>query len=165
MAGQSPYTAGPRLSEEPRGDPAAQAIASLRGYPIRAFVEALVSESEILPADFTIAAEIRKTANRIAIIPDDLYKTALIFIQEIARSNFKKVLSYYFEQWLRQHWAVVLDQQRFHLRSPSTTVPTIEAVLQSQERGLAWSARLLLAAEPAVPTRLDQSFRDFLRSL
>jgi hypothetical protein len=115
--------------------------------------------------NLAVADEIRKTANGTPLIPDDLYKTALIFIQGIARSNFKKVLSGYFEQWLRHHWTVFLDQQRFNLRSPSTTVPPIEAALRSQERDLAWSARLLLAAEAAVPTRLDQSFRDFLRSL
>jgi hypothetical protein len=41
MAEQSPYTAGPRLSEEPRGDPAAQAIASLRGYAYQLYATAL----------------------------------------------------------------------------------------------------------------------------
>src|SRR4051812_11302786 len=61
----SPFTSGPRLIDSPRGDPAAQALASLRGYAYQLYasglawvalkpVEALYLE---VAKDFSVVAE------------------------------------------------------------------------------------------------------------
>src|SRR6266550_4029860 len=41
MQSGSPYSAGPRLTDAPHGDPAAQAVASLRGYAYQLYASAL----------------------------------------------------------------------------------------------------------------------------
>jgi hypothetical protein len=65
---------------------------------------------------------------------------------------------------LREQWAYVLREQRFYLRSPSMNGPAIEQALNSDETGIGFIAKLVIALEPAVHHRLDESFRRFLLS-
>lgn len=112
-----------------------------------------------------IAAEIRKVSQRIDLDPDDIFVAGLRFIQGVKRSNFKRHLEQPFSKWMRERWQWALDQQRFLLRNPAQTSAAIELAAASDEADLGGAGKLLLAAEAAVRTRLDQTFRDFLGSL
>jgi hypothetical protein len=112
-----------------------------------------------------IAAEIYKVAHRSDLDPDELFVAGLRFIQAAARSNFKSLLASVLGEWARARWSYVLREQRFFLRNPAATVGPIEEALAQPDTGLGFTAKLLVAAEAAVPTRFDQTFREFLRSL
>jgi hypothetical protein len=67
--------------------------------------------------------------------------------------------------WAQARWDHVLREQRFFLRNPAATVAPIETALARPDMGLGFTAKLLVAAQPAVQTRIDQTFREFLLSL
>jgi hypothetical protein len=112
-----------------------------------------------------IAAQIRKVSQRIDLDPEDIFVAGLRFTQGVKRSNFKRHLEQPFSKWMRGRWQRVLDQQRFLLRNPAQTSSAIELAVALGETDLGSAGKLLLAAEAAVQTRLDQTFRDFLGSL
>ncbi|MDA9398724.1 MULTISPECIES: hypothetical protein [unclassified Bradyrhizobium] len=112
-----------------------------------------------------IAAQIGKVSRRTDLDPDDIFVAGVRFIQGINRSNFKRHLEVPFSVWMRERWQWALDHQRFLFRAPSQSGASIEAALASYGTDLAGGGRLLLAAEGAVRTKLDQTFRDFLSSL
>jgi hypothetical protein len=112
-----------------------------------------------------IALQIYKVANRADLTPDELLVAGVRFAQSAKRSSFKKLLAPALADWVRKCWAYAIEEQRFYLRNPSTAVPLIKEALTSSDVGLAFVGKLFVAIEPAVKSRFDQSFREFLLSL
>jgi hypothetical protein len=112
-----------------------------------------------------IAAEIYKVAHRSDLDPNELFVAGVRFVQAAARSNFKNLLVPLLREWAQVRWSYVLREQRFFLRNPAATVGPIEAALARSDTGLGFTAKVLVAAQPAVQTRIDQTFREFLLSL
>ena len=69
------------------------------------------------------------------------------------------------EAWARAAWERAIEEQRFNLRSPASSVPAIREILASTGMGLGFLGRLIVSAQPAVQYRFDQTFRDFLLSV
>jgi hypothetical protein len=87
------------------------------------------------------------------------------FVQWAKKSNLQRVLGPTIEKWARERWFHVIEQQTFNLRNPAAAVPPIRDALASTESGLKFLGRLFVAAEPAMRTKFDHVFRDFLLAL
>ena len=106
MSSPLPYSAGPRLAGEPRGDPAAQAIASLRGYAYQLYATALAwldlrSGQELyleVAKDYATAAEnalnaveVKDTQASITINLQDVRDTFDLFVDLVERNPDREV--------------------------------------------------------------------------
>lgn len=97
--------------------------------------------------------------------PNDLLVVSIRLLRVAARSVFKATLGRSMAAWSRAKWSHAISQQTFLMSSPRLNVPAIQAALDAAGDDLGFVGRLLLAAEPAVATRLDQGHRDFLAAL
>jgi hypothetical protein len=101
-----PFTQGPRLTGGPSGDPAAQAIASLRGYAYQLYASGLAwlrlkpGEELYLEVakDYAVAAEdalrgveIKDTIANVTINSDDVRETLDSFVDLVARNPERQV--------------------------------------------------------------------------
>jgi hypothetical protein len=136
------------------------------GYPGRKILEQMASgqRAEEAIRAYT-AAQIHHVANHAELTPDELFVANVRFAQWANRSVFTKLLAPALERWTRARWSAAIEEQRFNLRNPTTSVPPIRDALAVTTKGLSFVGRLIVAAEPAVHTRFDQAFRDYLRSL
>ena len=106
MSSPFPFSAGPRLANEPRGDPAAQAIASLRGYAYQLYATALAwldlrSGQELyleVAKDYAIVAEnalraveVKDTQASITINLQDVRDTFDSFVDLVERNPGREV--------------------------------------------------------------------------
>lgn len=107
MQKATPFNAGPRLADAPKGDPAAQAVASLRGYAYQLYASGLawiaLREGEVLylevAKDYAVAAgnalsavEVKDTAaSTVTINSTDVLETLDGFIDLIERNPTKTV--------------------------------------------------------------------------
>lgn len=106
MLGQ-PFTAGPRLSDIPGGDPATQAVASLRGYAYQLYVSALAwidlrpdqllylevaKDYAVAAADALRAVEVKDTpSTTVTVNAQDVLDTIDHFVDLIARNSGKPI--------------------------------------------------------------------------
>jgi hypothetical protein len=136
------------------------------GYPGRKILEVLAdgksSEEELPPY---VAVEIHHVAHHAELTPDELFIACVRFTQWATKSNLQKVLARAIEAWARARWAHAIEEQQFNLRSPATSVPAIREALASTDAGLKFLGQLIIASQPAVRTKFDQAFRQFLLSL
>lgn len=112
--------------------------------------------------DSEIAAILSLCLRSDRLSPDLLFLAGLRLLDWITQSPFKPVLIQHLAPWLRDQWRRVLQTERFLLYTPMSTVPAIEAVLNSQAEGEQFAARLALVAGVAVNVRLDNSLRERL---
>jgi hypothetical protein len=106
MSPSSPYNAGPRLAEELRGDPAAQAVASLRGYAYQLYAAALawldlrdgqelyleVAKDYAVVAENALnAVEVKDIQARVTINLEDVRDTLDAFIDLVERNPQREV--------------------------------------------------------------------------
>ena len=112
-----------------------------------------------------ITAEIHRIAMQTDLTADDIFVACVHLVQSAAHSNFKALVAVPLAEWARGLWTATIREQRFRLRRPLATVPPIERALASDEIGLRFSGRLLVAIDPAVNRPLSQSLREFLLSL
>lgn len=112
-----------------------------------------------------VALHIHKVASHTAMTPDELFVAGVRFVQSVHRSSFKSVLTPALLDWSRERWTYIVREQRFYLRNLAATIPAIQEALASSEVGLSFVGKLLVAIEPAVRTRCDQSIRRFLLSV
>jgi hypothetical protein len=112
-----------------------------------------------------LAAQINFVATRYDFQPDEVFVAALLMIQSIKPSNLKLDVAPILAGWLRSRWQHAIAEQRFLLRTPSSSIPAIEAALQDTSTSLGFSARLLVAAKDAATTRLGPEFVEYLRAL
>jgi hypothetical protein len=71
-----------------------------------------------------------------------------------------------FADWICGTWRRILDEQKFRLRRPATTTPSIEeAIADADTRGRGKAASILLAADEAVGSRLSIEFRKVLADI
>ena len=135
------------------------------GYPGRSILKVMaggqVRDEEL--ASYT-AVEVHRVAHRVTLTPDELFIACARFLQWAKTSNLQQVLVPPLEAWARAEWESAIQEQRFNLRSPASSVPAIREILGSAGTGLDFLGRLVISAEPAVHCRFDQSFRDFLLS-
>ena len=136
------------------------------GYPGRSILEVMAggqSREEKLP--YYAAVEIRRVAHRGILTPDELFVACVRFTQWAKKSNLQLVLIPSLEAWARAAWGRAIEEQRFNLRNPASSVPAIQEILASTGTGLSFLGRLIVSAQPAVQHRFDQTFRDFFLSL
>jgi hypothetical protein len=136
------------------------------GYPGRTILEVMAggqSREEKLPS--YAAVEIHRVAHRGTLTPDELFVACVRFAQWAKKSNLQRVLIPSLEAWARAAWECAIEEQRFNLRSPASSVPAIREVLASTCTGLSFLGRLIVSAQPAVQHSFDQTFRDFFLSL
>jgi hypothetical protein len=110
------------------------------------------------------ANEIHRVAKDNGLTADELFTACVRFLQTAKRSNFQKLLTPLILRWAKAKWNYVLDEQRFYLVNPTSTVPAIRDALNRMDGKLSSLGRLLVAAEPSVKQRLSQDFRDYLTS-
>jgi hypothetical protein len=136
------------------------------GYPGREILELMASgqTAEQRIRAYT-AAQIHHVTGHAELTPDDLFIANVRFAQWAKRSVFAKVLAPALESWTRARWSAVIEEQRFNLRNPTTSVPPIHDALAASSRGVNFVGRLIVAAEPAVHARFEPNFRDYLRSI
>jgi hypothetical protein len=106
MSVPSPYTAGPRLADDPRGDPAAQAIASLRGYAYQLYASALAwmelrngqelhlevaKDYATVAKDALNAVEVKDTQASVTINLQDVRDTLDAFVDLVERNPGREV--------------------------------------------------------------------------
>ncbi|MDA9398723.1 MULTISPECIES: hypothetical protein [unclassified Bradyrhizobium] len=106
MPSSFPYSAGPRLAGEPRGDPAAQAIASLRGYAYQLYASALAwldlapgqelhlevaKDYATVAEDALNAVEVKDTRATITINLQDVRDTIDSFVDLVERNPDRNV--------------------------------------------------------------------------
>jgi hypothetical protein len=111
------------------------------------------------------ALEIHRVAHRAALTPNELFVACVRFVQWAKISSLRRILVPPLEAWARVAWEFAIEEQRFNLRSPSSSVPAIREVLASAATGLDFLGRLIVSAESAVQHRFEQTFRDYLLSL
>jgi hypothetical protein len=136
------------------------------GYPGRNILEVMSSgqsREEKLPS--YAAVEIHRVAHRGTLTPDELFVACVRFVQWAKKSNLQRVLIPSLEAWARATWECAIEEQRFNLRSPASSVAAIREILASTGTGLSFLGRLIVSVQPAVQHRFDQTFRDFLLSL
>ena len=112
-----------------------------------------------------IAIEVYRVAHQATLTPDELFVACVRFVQWAKNSNLQQVLVPPLEAWARAAWERAIEEQRFYLRSPASSVPAIREILASTGVGLGFLGRLIVSAQPAVQHKFDQTFRDFLLSL
>ncbi len=136
------------------------------GYPGRSIIEVLESgQNRENKFSSHVAVELHRVAHAAALTPDELFVSCLHFVQWAKKSNLQKVLTLLLEPWARAAWARAIEEQRFNLRNPVSSVPPIREMLRSTDTGLNFLGRLIVAAEPAVHSKLDPSLHHFLLSL
>jgi hypothetical protein len=104
-------------------------------------------------------------ARNAELTPDELFVASLSLVRIAARSDFKRMLGQSVAAWSRRKWRHAISQQTFLMSNPRVNLPAIQVELGETRQDLGFVGRLLLAAEPAVPTQLDKGYRDFLASL
>jgi len=142
---------------------AANMPAGFDGKGVLGIIATGESAGEELPA--YAAVQIHLAAKQSTLTPDELFVASVRFIQWAKKSNLQKVLTPAIEAWARAGWAHAIEEQRFNLRNPASTVAPIRAVLESSDIGLTFLGRLVVAAQPAVHHKLGEAFRQFLLSL
>jgi hypothetical protein len=136
------------------------------GYPGRNILEVVESgqsHEDKLPS--YVAVEIHRLAHQSALTPDELFVACVRFTQWAKQSNLQRVLIPPLEAWARSSWTRAIEEQRFNLRNPASSVPPIREILASSDTGLNFLGRLIVAAESAVHPKFDQTLRHFLLSL
>lgn len=113
--------------------------------------------------EFT-ADVIYKVASDAGLTADELFVACIRFLQTAKRSNFRKLLTPLILDWAKSKWNYVIDEQRFYLINPTTTVPAIRDALNALDEELSSLGRLIVAIEPSMKTPLSQPFRDYLVS-
>ncbi len=112
-----------------------------------------------------VAVQIHHVIHNKHLTPDELFVAGVRFVQWAKKSSLQKVLGPAIAKWAREHWGHVIEQQTFNLRNPATSVPPIRDALASTESGLKFLGKLFVAAEPAMRTKFDNVFREFLLAL
>lgn len=95
------------------------------------------------------------------VTPDDLFRAHTLLAYDLLQGPWAKNVSDYLAVLLTRQW---LDKAQFHatIRMPRITVPALEAVCKSEERGARKVARVLLAAHNAVSVRLAPEMMAYL---
>jgi len=138
----------------------------LTGYPSRSILEIMAggqSREEKLPS--YVAFEIYRLIHQTTLTPDELFVACVRFVQWAKKSNLQRVLIPSVEAWARAAWERAIEEQRFYLRNPASSVPPIREVLSSADAGLNFMGKLIVSAQPAVHHKLEPSLHDFMRSL
>jgi len=97
--------------------------------------------------------------------PNELFVVNIRLLRVVSRSDFKRMLTASMVTWTRAGWSHAILHQTFLMSNPRVNVPAIQTALDSEAKDLGFVARMLLAAEAAVATRLDRSHREFLTAL
>ena len=101
-----------------------------------------------------------------ALTPIELFTIQCHLLAWLRNSGFHESLAVPFGEWITLTWQRICQEERFRLHRPSTTVPAIEDSLTNQStHGLATAARVLLAADEAVGSRLAGEFRELIAEM
>lgn len=145
------------------GEGASDIAAGYSGKEILEIVRSGESKEEDLPP--YVATQIHHVIQHPDLTPDELFVACVRFVQWAKKSNLQRVLTPAIEKWARARWEHAIEEQRFNLRNPITSVPAIRDALAVNMKGLTFLGKLLIAAEPAMHTKFPPDFRNYLRSL
>ena len=95
----------------------------------------------------------------------DIWNTGLRLLQRLRSSNFVNELAPLVANWLREQWTIAIEQQRFNLVRPSSSVPVIEEALRDTHNDQAFIAAILLASSGAIDQDIDPEYRKQLAAI
>lgn len=113
----------------------------------------------IVTLDDAVGQRLKAMLDGKALDTQDIWNSGLRVLQRIRSSNFVKELAPILARWLRDKWTVAIDQQRFNLARPRTSVPAIEAALADPTNDQAFAASLLLASADAAGIEIEADYR------
>jgi hypothetical protein len=144
----------------------ANAGAYLADYPGRPLLEVIASGKiiEERVQEYT-AEQIYKVSTQHDLTPNELFVSCIRFTQTTRASNFKATLTPILIEWARRKWSYALQEQTFYLTNPAYNVPAIKAALSGLGNDLSALGKMLVVIEPALKTRLGDTFRRHLQSL
>jgi len=94
-----------------------------------------------------------------AIDTRDIWNIGLRLLQRLRSSNFVHELSPLVAHWLRDQWSRAIEQQRFNLVRPRSSVPAIEQALADPMNDQPFIAALLLASAGAIDQDIEPEYR------
>lgn len=97
--------------------------------------------------------------------PSGLLEVCLRVALHLERSEFGRVAIPPFVRWAKREWVRTADGQRFALRTPAVTVPTLIALAQAEGDTLREASALLVAAMDAVSMSVPEALRSRVRAL
>ncbi len=93
----------------------------------------------------------------------DLYLITYHLWTWLRTSYFKRTIADKIAAYISAKWKKVVEEKRFSLKQPMENVPLIEKALKNNCSGIEKLAQIILAAEYAVPARLNKNIRKMLR--
>ncbi len=97
------------------------------------------------------------------IAANNLFLATCNILWWLRRSPFNRELSPGLSDLIAERWTRTIDLRRASLRQPQFTVDSIRQAVEDSKRGIGKIARIVLAAEPAVDSRLPVEFREKLQ--
>lgn len=134
-------------------------------HPVFKATVALLGEGE--KAGTSLAGYLYRMRTEKDLSPNDVFRIQCQFLQWLAQSAMtSRPLNSLLAAWVKKTWLQIIDEQRFRLRVPFSTVPLIEKALASEPSdNLSYAARVLLAADEAVGVQLSTDFHKLLRDI
>ncbi len=83
----------------------------------------------------------------------------------LGRTDFRKPIERRLVPWVRATWTTIVREHRFRLLDPQLHAAAIDRALASEAEPLAYTAAIVLAAEPAVRRQLPNDLRAALRAV
>ncbi|TCG09227.1 hypothetical protein BZM27_06845 [Paraburkholderia steynii] len=111
-----------------------------------------------------VCRAVHTVITRDSLTPDELFIVTLRFVQAVRQSSFSFVVLRELVPWARTAWERAIEN-RFAIRNPRITIPSIQQALVVERLELATVAEILLAAEGAVSVRMAPELRETLRLL
>lgn len=121
------------------------------------------SEREASDIIARLAAQLRARGDDLD--PDEVFVAQCRLLDWLRHHEFKDIVAPPLLTWTRETWFQIVEQQRFRLRSPNTSVPSILAALRVEGAPVQVISKTLLAAENAVQSNLHPEMRAAMEGL
>ncbi|WP_245276331.1 hypothetical protein [Methylocapsa aurea] len=130
-----------------------------------AIAHCLQTIDPIVTLDDAVGQALKAMIEGKALDPKDIWNAGLRLLQRLRSSNFVQELAPILAQWLRRQWSAAIDQQRFNLVRPRTSIPPIEAALADPTNDQSFIAALLLASADAADIEIEADYRRQLEAI
>jgi hypothetical protein len=97
--------------------------------------------------------------------PEDSLIASICLLELTSRTDYRRLLQQPVARWITEEWTNVANTQQFGIASPRINGPAILAAVGRSKGDLASGADIILAALPAVRTRLHPDLRQRLEEL
>ncbi len=119
----------------------------------------------IVTLDDAVGQALKAMLEGKALDAKDIWNSGLRLLQRLRSSNFVQELAPILAKWLREKWAVAINQQRFNLVRPRLSVPPIETALADSVDDQSFIAALLLACADAADIEIEADYRRQLQTI